>query len=124
MTRYPRHFRLYRSEAANIQHNIPGRVGPIQLSDLVVELNEVNWHKLGLQLKIPSDKLDKIDEDHRLCDRKLSEVLLYWLRNEHNPSWDKICDVLQRMGGFRKLAHELRIKYCSLKTCLHYGKHS
>ena len=89
----------------------------IDISDLVIELRAVNWHELGVQLQIPLYKLEKIDEDYRLSERKLSEVLGYWLRNDRSPSWDKICEALQRIGGFGRLVRELRMKYCSLQIC-------
>ena len=102
------------------------RHGDPRIDDLVVELKAVNWHQLGLQLQVPPDKLDKIDEDYRSSDRKLSEVLQYWLLNDLHPSWDKICDALRRIGGFGRVVRELRMKYCSLKTCRQqhaHGKH-
>ena len=75
-----------------------------QLRDLVFELKTVTciWHSLGVQLGVPYDRLDKIDEDYQSADRKLNfhEVLSYWLLNEGNPSWDKMCEALQRVGGF------------------------
>lgn len=85
----------------------------------MVELKDVNWHKLSIQLEVPFDRLDKIDEDYQSSgsERKLSEVLRYWLLNDRSPSWDKICEALQRIGGFGRLVQELRMKYCSLKTC-------
>lgn len=88
-----------------------------RMKDLVVELKPVNWHKLGIQLEVPLDRLDKIDEDYQSSERKLSEVLRYWLLNNRSPSWDNICEALQRIGGFGRLVRELRMKYCSLKTC-------
>ena len=91
----------------------PGRRGP-KIEDLVVELKPVNWHKLGIQLGVPFDRLDKIDEDHQSSDRKLSEVLRYWRENDPEPSWEKICEALQRIGGFNRLVRELKMKYCSL----------
>jgi hypothetical protein len=76
----------------------------------------VNWHKLGVQLEIPPEKLDKIEEDYPTSERRRYEVLLYWLYNETDPSWDKICDALRRMGGFAKITRELKFKYGSLSA--------
>ena len=91
--------------------------GP-QLRDLVTELRKVikKWHQLGLLLNIPPDRLDKIEDEYSSPDRRLSEILLYWLNNEESPSWEKICDALRRLGGFTRLVRELTIKYCSLNT--------
>lgn len=93
-----------------------------QMDDLTIELKAVNWHQLGVQLQVPFDRLDKIEEDYRSSERRLSEVLRYWQQNEYNPTWDKICDALERIGGFRRLVRELRMKYCSLRTCHLQGK--
>lgn len=86
------------------------------LKDLVMELKHVHWHALGIQLDVPCDKLDKIDDDYRSSERKLSEVLSYWLLNDEDPSWHKICDALKRIGGFYRIVRQLTIKYCSLNV--------
>ena len=86
-----------------------------RLRDLVVELKSVDWHELGIQLGVPIDRLDKIDEDYKDCDRKLSEVLKYWLNNDINPSWNTICGALQKIGRFHRIVVGIRIKYCSLR---------
>ena len=79
-----------------------------RLCDMVVELKSINWHKLGVQLQIPDDRLDKIDEDYQTADRKLYEVIKYWLLNEIDPSWDKICKVLQRIEGCRNVVWTIK----------------
>ena len=113
----------YGSAAAVYRFQDHGRTGlrsrgsRIDISDLMIELRAVNWHELGIQLQVPLFILEKIDEDYRLSERKLSEVLGYWLRNDRSPSWDKICEALQRIGGFGRLVRELRMKYCSLQIC-------
>ena len=90
------------------------RYGPPRLLDLTNELKMVNWHRLGRQLDVPPDRLDKIEEDYATSERRLYEVMLYWLNDETDPSWDKICEALRRMGGFARIVRELKIKYCSL----------
>ena len=109
-----------------------GRYQTPQLRDLVHELSKVaDWHLLGVQLRLPPDKLDKIEEDHKRSERRLCKVLEYWLNNETDPSWNKICEALRRMGGFAKLERELKVKYCSLSapefcssiTCAHCNQH-
>ena len=97
-----------RSAVATFSNQTP------QLSDLVIELRMVNWHQLGIQLQLPPDKLDKIEEDYPSAERRLSEVLQYWLDDEKNPSWDKVCEALRRIGGFARIVHGLKVKYCSL----------
>ena len=93
---------------------LPCQYQPPQLCDLVYELRKVDWHQLGVQLRLPPDRLDKIEEDYKQSERRLYKVLEYWLDNEMNPSWDKICETLRRIGGFAKLICELKVKYCSL----------
>ena len=88
-----------------------------RLLDLTNELKMVNWHRLGTQLEVPPDRLDKIEEDHPTSERRLYEVLWYWLNDETDPSWDKICEALCRMGGFTRIVRELKVKYCSLRAC-------
>ena len=85
-----------------------------KLRDLVIEPRMVNWYQLGIQLQLPPDKLDKIEEDYPSAETRLSKVLQYWLYTEKNPSWDKICEALRRMGGFARIIFELKVKYCSL----------
>ena len=100
-----------------------------QLEDMVVELKKVNWHRLGIQLRVPPDRLDKIEEDYRSADRKLSEVLTYWLLNEIDPSWNKICEALGRIGEYGNIVREIKMNYCSIdklrmftRRCQHYGE--
>ena len=87
-----------------------------QMRDLAFELRSVtcNWHSLGVQLGVPDDRLDRIDEDFRTADRKLHEVLSYWLLNNEDPSWDKICEALRRLGGLGNIVRHITLQYCSL----------
>ena len=88
-----------------------------QLCDLVIELKMVDWYRLGVQLEVPTDKLDKIEEDYRSqSEKQLTKVLDYWLLNEPNPTWDKICEVLRKMGGFGRIVCDLTVKYRSLSA--------
>ena len=99
--------------------------------DLKNELIMVDWYQLGVQLELPPDRLDKIEEDSKGAEKRLCKVLQYWLTNETNPSWDKICEALHRMGGFARIIRELKVKYCSLSahdfccsiTCAHCYQH-
>lgn len=99
------------------------------LKDLVVELKSVDWHQLGTQLGVAHERLDKIDDDYRLSETKLNHMLYSWLENEQNPSWQKICEALRRIGNHARLARKLTIQYCSFKClksvtvcCQHHGK--
>ena len=40
------------------------------------------WNKIGLYLNISKRILEKIDEDYKKTDRKMEELISFWLRNE------------------------------------------
>ena len=84
-----------------------------ELSDLVVVLKSVDWHQLGTQLKVPDHKLRTIDGDYNKSERKLNETLQYWLKNDDESSWEKICEALKRIGDHAKLVQEILTNYCS-----------
>jgi hypothetical protein len=71
---------------------------------LVCRLQEVDWNQLGIQLDVPRHILKNFDRDYpHDSSRKLSEVLQYWINNEPEPSWEKILQALQRIGGHRNI---------------------
>ena len=106
------------------------RGGAPRIEDLVIELKKVDWHRLGIQLRVPPDRLDKIEDDYRhSADRKLSEVLMWWLQNEKDPSWNKICEALRRMEEYANIVREIKMNYCSIdefrtftRRRRHYGE--
>ena len=69
------------------------------LTALVCRLEKlVDWYNFGVLLKVPSHVLRKIEADHPdNLDRRKTELYEYWLNNEHNPSWYKVCDALMNM---------------------------
>ena len=79
------------------------------LKNLTNKLRSVTvWYQLGLQLDVPSNELDKIEEDYSKVDRRMSEVLKYWWRNcpHERKSWQKIANAL-KIINYRNLAEEL-----------------
>ena len=66
------------------------------------------WHQLGLQLEVPPDELERIEQNFPRVDRRMLEVLNYWWRNcpIERRSWQTIADAL-RLIGYRNLAEEL-----------------
>ena len=78
----------------------------------MTELAEVDWHKLGTQLNVPSSVLNKVDQDFKKCDRKLNEVFQYWLQNDKERSWVTIINALERLKCHSVLCKKLRKKYC------------
>ena len=85
-----------------------------KLRDLVVVLREVDWYQLGIQLEVPIHILRKIERQNpRDESRMLTEMLEYWKDNEEDPSWEKIAEALQRIGGHRNIITQIRSKYIS-----------
>ena len=84
----------------------------------MVALHGVDWHQLGTQLGVPQEELERIDEECHNVSRKLNKMLDYWLKNNEEPSWEKIVKALERIGHHGNLVTDLRCKYCStpLKT--------
>lgn len=84
-----------------------------ELRDLVhsLEIIETNWHKFGIQLKIKPHVLNRIDKDYTDTSRKFSEILQHWLRNESEPSWNKVCVALNRIGDYKNLEQHIATTY-------------
>ena len=40
-------------------------------------------------------------------------MLEYWKENEEDPSWEKIAEAVQRIGGHRNIIAEIKSKYMS-----------
>ena len=66
------------------------------------------WHQLGLQLKVPIDELERIEQNHPTVNRRMVEVLKYWWNNcsTEKRSWKTIANAL-RIIGHRNLAEKL-----------------
>ena len=66
------------------------------------------WHQLGLQLEVPSDELERIEQNYPKVDRRMLEVFNYWCRNcpTERRSWKTIANAL-KLIGYRNLAAEL-----------------
>ena len=84
--------------------------GPPELRDLTFELKGVDWYELGVQLKVPTSDLKKIERQNPTEARRLTEVLQYWLDNE-TASWEMIVEALERIGGHGKIITTIRSKY-------------
>ena len=73
------------------------RKPPLTLPLLVASVaGLVEWHRFGTLLNVPQEVLRKLDEEHpKNVNRKLTEVLHYWLEHDSSPSWDKIIEALR-----------------------------
>ena len=72
------------------------------------------WRFIGLGLKISRSDLDVIDHGNSDDDSKFESMLVKWLRNGRDCTWDALCRVLSsRPVGCTRLADQLRKQECS-----------
>ena len=83
------------------------------------EINVSNWDTLGTHLGLSQDEIKEIELDHQTTERRRVEMFDKWLKEEENPSWEKVIDALDCMSE-KNLASQLRNKYlrphCTLDT--------
>jgi len=87
------------------------------LSDVLEETltSSTRWYEIGLQLKVPVNKLDGIRSQFRDCKGCLCEMLKEWLRGtaRSRPAWGVLVEALRSQTvGEPKLADQLEAKYC------------
>ena len=88
----------------------------ITLKHAEAELRDISgeWRKISCELGVGDTHI--IGANHgSYSERCLSEVLSSWIRNERNPSWNKLCNALEN-AGLRIKAKKLREKYSSPST--------
>lgn len=89
----------------------------VELRDMVCLLKEVDWHELGIQLKVPRHILRNINEENpHNVPRKLSQMLEYWKENNEEASWRKIVEAVQRIGGHGNIITEIVSQYMTHDT--------
>ena len=81
------------------------------------ELHQVShkWYTLGVQLQIPISTLKRIEEEKSAMDECLLEMLVIWFESTNPPpTWNILTEALESSPvGKKRLAKELRSKYCS-----------
>ena len=86
------------------------------LGQVLEELHNVSprWYKIGLQLKLSPDTMDKIKGEESDSNDQLLEMLKVWLKNvEPTPTWEALVQALRtRSVGRDKEANRLEEKYC------------
>lgn len=95
---------------------------PDDLCDVLEDTMDCSakWEKLGIRLKVPTDKLDAIKNQSGDSGDHLCEVLKLWLKRvaRSRPTWGVLVEALRSQTvGAPKLADELEAKRCQGK-CL------
>lgn len=73
------------------------------------------WRALGRALKVPENKLEEFEEDHRKAERRLVEAIKHWIRNGEvtwKELWEALC---HSTVSHENLGREIRDWY-RLKT--------
>ena len=66
-----------------------------------------DWFSLGIQLDIEYSVLKRISEDCKSEQFKI-EVIHRWLCNEKDPSWSKLAQAVEDIGGYSNIVLTLR----------------
>lgn len=73
---------------------------------------ECKYHKIGIQLGISGNKIKAIEANYPLVERRLSEVVSFWLFNHPEASWMILIKALESDSIKEKvLAQRIRRKY-------------
>ena len=74
------------------------------------------WYDLGLQLKVRTGTLDRIQADFTAVKHQLREMLKAWLTTGDIPNWRTLIVALRsQMVGASQLAALLERKYCPVQ---------
>lgn len=92
----------------------PVELLPQDLALLTRKLREVtDPNMLGIQLGIESSDVKRIIQDAGgSTERKITDILDHWLKNDSNPSWSTLVKALEEMNH-RRLAEKLAKEYCN-----------
>ena len=87
----------------------------LDLRSVTNELGSVmnKWYQIGVQLGISEAKLGQIEADYHTVDRRFSEVISFWLKENTQVavSWNSLIDILESPFVNEKgLANKLREK--------------
>ena len=90
------------------------------LDQVFEELHDVSpqWYKIGLQLKLSPDTMDKIKGEERDSNDQLIEMLKVWLKRvEPKPTWEALVQALRsRSVGREQEAVTVESKYCQVQA--------
>lgn len=85
----------------------------ISIEHLINSLKEVtDWETLGIGLGLTTTKVEEIARKHREPHVCKKDILDHWLRNDAEPSWEKVAMALVEMDR-RDVARKIREVYCN-----------
>ena len=77
---------------------------------------ESEWYNLGIHLDIKKEMLNNIEADYHGVQRCLSEVISFWQQNEDKPSWKKLADAVEKVGGHKNVVRSIRGHHSSMAS--------
>ena len=82
-----------------------------EIQNELKEMTAAKWYQLGVQLEMPPATLSTIESDHpRDAQRRMTEVIYWWLQNTPECSWAKLAEAVEAMGGYAVLAGKIKQK--------------
>ena len=70
-----------------------------------------NWFFLGIQLDIPTSVLKQLELQYDSFERLKTEVIEIWLHNDPEPTWNKLAQALEDIGGHAEVVQTLRANH-------------
>ena len=68
-----------------------------------------NYYHLGIQLGIEPHELERIEINHgKDLERCKSEVMVFWIRNDPEPTWSKLAIAVEQLGRHANVARKLQ----------------
>ena len=86
---------------------------PFSLKQILKDTKEVrSWYPLGIQLGIGTSDLKRIEIYYAgHPERCKIEVIDFWLRNDPEPTWNKLAHAVEDMGGHAYVVETLRANH-------------
>ena len=82
-----------------VDYRDPDAYASLNLDSLLIQLQAQvtpKWYQFGAAIGVPEDLLQQYSSYP--ADKRLAEVLNYWLKNHHHPSWRDIAECLCHIG--------------------------
>ena len=88
----------------------------VTLKKILRDIKQVtSWYSLGIQLEIDTSYLDQIEKNYSSdTERCRIEVIKFWLRNDQEPTRNKLAQAVEDMGGHANVVHTLRANHAGL----------